>query len=314
MVDSQMRAALDRRNRAWADANIPGWVNIDSVSLDQFYTNEDVARDCFDQALRYLDSKGVKETDCYFIEPSAGDGAFYRLLPEGRRFGMDICPMCRGIKTQDFLTWKPRVPKGKKIIYIGNPPFGYRGWLALRFMNKCAENADYVFSILPMSFQSVGKGSPRGRVVGLTLQQYATLPMDSYHTVNGDTEKINALWTVWEKGENILPEDPDVSGFVELFTVDLRKERLCGVEKMKDAAFFLQRTFYDVPPKPVKDFSEVKYVCGYGFLIKQRKDKIRSILSNTDWYQYSNLAAHNCHHTSMCHIRRALYDGGLKNE
>ena len=52
--------------------------------------------------------------------------------------------MAEGIIKKDFLNWTP--PKtDKKIIFIGNPPFGYRAWLALNFMNHASKFADYIF-------------------------------------------------------------------------------------------------------------------------------------------------------------------------
>ena len=56
--------------------------------------------------------------------------------------------------------------------------------------------------------------------------------------------------------------------YIDIFTVDQRKERLCGQEKMDKADFFIQRTFYNEAPKLVKNFSDVKYTCGYGIILK----------------------------------------------
>ena len=66
------------------------------------------------------------------------------------------------------MTWTPNNTDDRPCIAIGNPPFGYRGWLAL-VLNRAAEFCDYVGFILPMSFQSDGKGSPKNRVRGMTL-------------------------------------------------------------------------------------------------------------------------------------------------
>lgn len=273
MESFNIQNAIVNRNKCWETIDIPRWVNKDEVSLDQYYTNKDIALKYYNKAIQYLKQKGINEEDCFFVEPSAGEGAFYNLLSPDRRIGIDICPNESSIIEHDFLTWNAELPKDKVIVYIGNPPFGYRGWLALEFINKAAQNADYVFFILPMSFQSIGKGSPRKRVSGLSLAEYEILPTNSFHTVDGSDKKINSLWTVWEKGINTLPREIDLSEYLELFTVDLRTERLCGVDKMDDANFFLQRTFYDSQPHIVYDFKEVKYVCGYGFLIYKKEKR-----------------------------------------
>jgi hypothetical protein len=91
----------------------------------------------------------------------------------------------------------------------------------------------------------------------------------------------------------------------------MRKERLCGKKRMHEADYFLQRTFYTEPPSLVKSFNQVKYVCGYGIIIKRNRKEVLEALRNADWKHYNNLASHNCRHISMCHIREAITDRGL---
>lgn len=94
----------------------------------------------------------------------------------------------------------------------------------------------------------------------------------------------------------------------------MRRERRCGQARLHEADYFLQRTFYDTPPSPVTNFDDVRYVCGYGIVIKRDRERIAAILNAADWREYSNLAAHNCRHISMYHIRRALADAGFADE
>ena len=68
----------------------------------------------------------------------------------------------------DFLDWDPTQENtGCRWVAIGNPPFGLRGQLALKFINHAAKYCDYVAFILPQLFESDGKGVPRKRVKGL---------------------------------------------------------------------------------------------------------------------------------------------------
>ena len=245
------------------------------------------------------------------MEPGAGTGAFYDKLPKANRIGIDVEPYRKEYILEDFLTWTPPKSK-KKYIAIGNPPFGYRGWLALSFMNKTAQFCEYVGFILPMSFQSDGKGSPKHRVNGMTLVHSEKLPHDIFVSPEGETIQVNVLWQIWKKGKPITKPDLSVADeFVELFTVDKRKERLCGMNKINDTNIFLQRTYYGGAPKPVDDFSKVKYGCGYGVIVKKNRTKVIKILNSIDWDKYSNLAVHNCRHISMYHIKQALLDNGL---
>lgn len=302
--------ATKLRNKAWIDnSKIPSWVDIDEVGLDQFFTVSKVAKYCYDNMMSIMRTNGADDRSYKFIEPSAGSGAFLDLLPKDRRIGIDIMPMREDIEQHDFLSWSIK-PNGLRYATIGNPPFGSRAWLALAFMNHAAIFSDYVGMILPMAFQSDGKGSPKHRVKGLELLHSEILPQDSFRDINGKLVKINGLWQVWKRGINNRPIIKKCSKWIDMFTVDQRKERLCGQERMHEADYFLQRTFYNEPPNLVSCFSKVRYVCGYGIVIKKSKRNIVNLLNNTNWYDYSNLATHNCRHISMYHIEKVLTDNG----
>jgi hypothetical protein len=305
--------ALIERNKSWKKLNdyIPSWVDVYNVGLDQFFTKPEIAQKCLDSLLAFIKKDKANEADYKFIEPSAGTGAFYNLLPRNRRVGVDIVKFNPDYIERDFLAWTPK-KNGYRYISVGNPPFGYRGWLALSFLNHAAKFSDYVGFIVPMSFQSIGKSNIQDRVKGLHLVHSDLLPQDSFIDGYGKNVKVNALWQIWSYKPN---EEPLIKKtcdqYIDLFTVDMRKERLCGAKRMHEASFFLQRTFYKEPPKLVTSFDQVKYVCGYGIVIKKKKREVVKVLNNADWRQFSNLASHNCKHISMCHIRDALINGGL---
>ena len=305
--------AIMLRNKAWENTNrIPNWVRGREVGLDQFNTLPEVAKYCWSSLQNFLKEDKVVLDNYKIIEPSAGTGSFFNLLPKNNRIGIDVEKYQDDYIHQDFLTWTPNTGD-KPCIAIGNPPFGYRGWLALAFINRASEFCDYVGFILPMSFQSDGKGSPKNRVTGMTLVHSEKLPNDLFVLPNGERIQVNTLWQIWKKG-NALPL-PDLSmcdKFIDLFTVDLRKERLCGMNKINNCNIFLQRTYFNNPPKIVNNFSNVKYGCGYGIIVKKDKRKITKILKDINWDKYSNLATHNCRHISMYHIKNALLDNGLK--
>lgn len=303
--------AIRVRNAAWEqNASIPSWVDINDVPLDQFFTVPSVAKHYYEQMMEYLRAEGVNLRSVMYLEPSAGKGAFLNLMPRKMRIGLDVMPQTLDTICADFLSWEPE-PSDLPIVVVGNPPFGYRAWLALQFLNHAATFADYVGFILPMAFQSEGKGSPKLRVNGMHLVHQETLPEGSFVDGTGRQVKINALWQIWKNGEQSTPDTPTCDSWIDLFTVDQRKERLCGQTRMNEADFFLQRTFYQDAPSLVRSFSEVRYVCGYGIVIKRHRRRVLSILNNVNWHHYSNLAAHNCRHISMYHIRRALTDAGL---
>ncbi len=303
--------ARARRNRSWTgNPSIPSWVDVDTVELDRFFTRPEVAAECYENLVEAMIADHAPVSRYSFIEPSAGTGAFYDLLPNDRAIGLEIVPGRLEFEQRDFLGWKPAANGGRHAV-VGNPPFGYRAWLALAFVNHAATFADYIGFVLPMAFQSDGKGSPKHRVVGAELVRSQALPPDSFVNEFGQPAKVNALWQVWRRGVNNRAPAATCDRWVDLFTVDMRKERLCGQERLHEADWFLQRTFYGEPPTLVRSFSEVRYVCGYGIAIKKQKRAITECLRETDWRKYSNVAAHNCNHISMYHIRNALTDAGF---
>ena len=306
--------AVARRNDAWAKCSlIPSWVDHKEVDLCQFYTCPEVALACRESLYAVMSADDADVDRYQFVDPGTGAGVFFDLLPEGRRTGIDILPLRPEFVVHDYLTWNPP-DVGRPYAVLGNPPFGYRAWLALAFLNHSSTFADYIGLVLPMSFQSDGKGSPKYRVRGAELVHSERLPANAFMDANGQSVKLNSLWQVWRRGVNNYPPPPRCDNWIELFTVDNRKERLCGQRRLKEATWFLQRTFFGEPPTLVRDFSDVVYGCGYGIIIKKDEESVTRLLRETDWHRYSNLAVHNCRHISMYHIRQAVIDAGFAND
>ena len=97
-------------------------------SLDQFFTKPHIAMLCWDSVKPLI----VELTDrtpekLLFIEPSAGTGSFYDVLPKVK-IGIDIEPRRHEFIRRDFLkmNWENIIPREHRVI-IGNPPFGRRG-------------------------------------------------------------------------------------------------------------------------------------------------------------------------------------------
>ena len=299
------------RNRSWLNCPlIPSWVNFNSVDLDRFFTRPEIAAQCSESLFNSMREDNANLRFYTFVDPGAGTGVFYDLLPFDRRIGIDVLPTRGDIQEQDFLSWTPP-PDGKPYAVLGNPPFGYRAWLSLAFVNHSATFADYIGVIVPMAFQSDGKGSPKLRVKGAELILSEPLPVNSFVDANGQSVKLNALWQIWRRGVNNQPVPQTCNQWIDIFTVDSRIERLCGQKRLSEADWFLQRTYFGDPPTLVRNFSEVRYRCGYGIVLRNAPDHITRVLRETDWRKYSNLAVHNCRHISMYHIRQAVIDAGF---
>tara|TARA_A100001011_G_scaffold323285_3_gene345135 strand:- start:3773 stop:4903 length:1131 start_codon:yes stop_codon:yes gene_type:complete len=163
---------------------------------DQFFTPADTSKYCYQKFIEIIKEKGDDKNNYVYVEPSAGNGVFLKLLPEDRRIGLDIEPKFDEILEQDFLDWQPS--EDKKYIVIGNPPFGLRGQLALKFINHAGEFADYVCFILPQLFESDGKGVPRKRVIGLNLI-YSEKLDSKFELPDGKNINVECIFQIWSK-------------------------------------------------------------------------------------------------------------------
>tara|TARA_Y100000389_G_scaffold196990_1_gene230763 strand:+ start:4518 stop:5558 length:1041 start_codon:yes stop_codon:yes gene_type:complete len=167
---------------------------------DQFFTPNITAKYCYSKCIDVITACGNSMEDYIFIEPSAGNGSFLNILPDNKRVGFDIEPRNSEIKEQNYLDWKPSTEDNKYIV-IGNPPFGLRGQLALKFINHSSEFADYVCFILPQLFESDGKGVPRKRVHGLNLIHSEKIA-SNFESPDGKNIKVQCIFQIWSKYHN----------------------------------------------------------------------------------------------------------------
>ena len=168
--------------------------------LDQFFTRQDVAARCWKKFLPVLQKlTGCREGDMCFVEPGAGHGAFYDLFPSAaKRIGIDIAPCRREFAGRDFLAWRgPRGFSRKHIAVVGNPPFGGRGDMAVKFFNKAATMADTIAFIVPVIF--------RKYFIHKTLAEdfrwvgSVPLPRDAFWTDAHERYSVNAEFQIWTR-------------------------------------------------------------------------------------------------------------------
>lgn len=159
--------------------------------LDQFYTNTDISFKCFKLLKEHinLDDYSV------FLEPSAGNGSFYNLLPLDKRIGLDIDPKISGIEKINFFDYIPDF-LDKRVLTLGNPPFGKNSNLAVKFFNKSAEFSDCIAFVLPKTFR---KASIHNR-----LNEYFHLIFDEETPKNsfvfqGNAYDVPCCFQIWIK-------------------------------------------------------------------------------------------------------------------
>lgn len=158
-----------------------------SNNLDQFYTKPEIASLCFDT---------IKHRDySLWLEPSAGTGNFYNLLPVDKRKGLDLQPKHDEVEEQNFFDFTP-YPLDERVIAIGNPPFGYRAQGAIAFFNHAAKFCDTVAFIVPRSFRKayiINQLHPNFHVSKEIILEVGIF--------EGGANKIRTVWQVWDKQE-----------------------------------------------------------------------------------------------------------------
>lgn len=187
--------------------------------LDKFYTKKEIASFCISQLS--LDDYDV------VIEPSAGSGNFSSQI-EGC-IAYDIAPEHQDIVQQDFLTLEVNESiKDKKILIIGNPPFGVQNNLAIAFFNHSAKFADTIAFILPKSFR---KQSVQNKLsLDFSLVMDIDIEDNSFQ-LNDEDYNVPAVFQIWKRApreKKTLLYEIDGIKFVKPSEADFRIQRVGG--------------------------------------------------------------------------------------
>lgn len=175
--------------------------NNTASTFDQFYTKDSIAVQCVDWLRETLDFTN-KPAPLKFVEPSVGRGAFVKALRS--RFGdllpidaMDICTTDEYTKLS-FFDYEPRKSEFSYVV-VGNPPFGVKSSLAVRFFNHAAAFASVIAFIMPKTFE-------RPQYVNSLDSQFHLLASrampDHSFTHNDESRHVPTIFMVWERREH----------------------------------------------------------------------------------------------------------------
>ena len=157
------------------------------MKLDKFYTKPAIAKQCVNFLKEKLSLTG-NET---YLEPSAGNGSFLAYLPQFT--AIDIKPEGSNIQAADFFTYSTPAD-----ICIGNPPFGSRSAMAIKFFNHAAELCSIIAFILPVSFMKWGV--QKQLAAGWKLYDYFYIPENAF-TDNGKDYSVRCVFQIWTKAD-----------------------------------------------------------------------------------------------------------------
>ena len=290
---------------------------IGARAQDQFFTTEQTAKYCYNKMLLVLKELEINEREYTFIEPSAGCCNFYKILPEIRRIGVDIEPKGE-LKNEliqiNYLDFEPK-DKTKKYIVIGNPPFGLRGNLALRFINHSLKFADIVAFILPPLFNSTGKGVPMKRVEGYKLAYSEKLPANSYQYPDGKPVDVATIFQVWTKinCDKIKIEQPKTcKQYLKVYSLsDGGTPSSTRNKKMLDKCdIYLPSTCFK-GMQVYKSFEELPNRRGYGVVFFKDKEKLKQLYKNTDWEKIAFVSTNGAVNLRTDLIENVAINGGF---
>jgi len=258
--------------------------------LDQFYTDDDVAIECLN-LLKTEFPEGTFDNKI-FIEPSAGTGAFIKAAIEvyGEDVNVlayDIEPKYNSIIKANFL--EVNLEQKKEYVTIGNPPFGKRSELAIKFINKAMEYSDIVAFILPLQFNkwlTQKKVDKRFKLI-----KSHVLKSDSFIFENKkyDVRSVFQIWTRIDTSH----KDLRIKSAPPIKHPDFKMWQYNGTPT--SARYFDYDWDFAVPRQGYKDYSErimkkedLKDKTQYIFF-KAKDDKVRDKLINIDFEELSKL-------------------------
>lgn len=282
--------------------------NFSSREKDQFFTKKETVNLCYEIIKDQFKKLELNLEEYNFIEPSAGNGAFLKPLPQDKTIALDIEPQGKNILKQDFLLWSPE--NKQKNIVIGNPPFGLRGHTALKFINHSANFADFVCFILPQFFESTGKGNPKDRVKGFNLIYSQKINPEFYYP-EGQETNVNVVFQIWSKNHKLEEEQINLRSDIKLYSLSDG-----GTPSSTRNKSFLNICDYYIPStcfgiekmKVYYSFEELPNRKGYGILLENKDYLLKKNIENIDWSKIAFVSTNGAYNLRFDLIKKAIFN------
>jgi len=163
------------------------------LTNDRFFTKRPLAQRLYDITRAKITEQQI-EFDCW-LEPAAGEAAFFDLLPAETRLGIDLDTRnVEGVIEHDFLTY---TDFGSRVYgTIGNPPFGKNANMAIKFFNHCARISCFIAFILPRTFK---KDSVINKLDDNFHLEYEELLPDNSFEIDGREKSVPTVFQIWAR-------------------------------------------------------------------------------------------------------------------
>jgi len=296
-----------------------------SKQKDQFYTPLKTASLCFEifqtEIIKYEPDFNIE--DFQFIEPSAGDGNFLKVLPKNT-IAIDVEP--RGLEPygseprgtvikKDYLDWLPTTRASRDIRYIvfGNPPFGLRGHMALKFINHSSNFAEYVCFILPQLFESDGKGVPRKRVKEMNLIFSKKIESNFYEPDKNEV-KINTIFQIWSRDHKNSEYDIKKYGDEKMKIYSMSDGGTVSSTRNKNMigkcdTYLPSTCFGKENMKCYENFEDLPGKKGYGILFKEsdEKNELLNKMLNIVWNDVAFMSTNSAYNLRSSQIHASMF-------
>ena len=239
------------------------------IELDKYYTPDDLAKYCVEKTKEIIGEKNITE----YLEPSAGAGVFLKYLYKPY-LAYDIKPEGDNIVQADYLTLDLEYKKGRCI--IGNPPYGTKNTLSVKFYKKSLELGDYIAFILPISQLNNNQ----------QMYEFDLIYSEDLGKKIYSNTKLHCCFNIYKRNPNGLNKKPNY----KLKDVEIKEYR-----RGKGGKTIPSDYNYDIA------------ICGWGnvgdkveytgqyvkeLYIKIKNAKYRQevidLINNTDWKKYMN--------------------------
>ena len=238
------------------------------IKNDKYYTPDHIVEYCVNKTEEIIGRDNITE----YLEPSAGSGVFLKYLNKPYK-AYDIEPESNLVIKQDYLKLHLNYKKGRCI--IGNPPFGIKNNLSVKFYKKAIKEGDFISFILPISqFDSTQSLYEFDLIYSEDLNKQMYSDREVHCCLN--IYKINS------KGYNKKP----IHTLKDVFIADIHKGKNVSPND------------YDIS---ICSWGSVGKVCEHKDQYKQQiyitinnkklKKQIIDLITKTDWKNYSSITA-----------------------
>lgn len=229
------------------------------INLDKYYTEPSVAKYCIDKTNEFFPD--ISE----YLEPSAGNGSFSLQLLNCLAY--DIAPEHSTILKQDFLTLN--IPYKSKRCIIGNPPFGTRNTLSVKFFKKAIQLGDYISFIQPIS-----QFKNNQQLYEFDLIHSEELPLLYYSGV-----KLHCAFNLYKRPENGFNISPINYKLHDISIKEYRRNGSYPKPAIWDYAMCGWGNLNNTPNYP-GEYAQELYIQIHNVNLKE---KIMEVLARTDW-------------------------------